>query len=116
MRINVEDTDIDDGLRYLYQGEPFTGEVVEANQDGQILSLITLSGGIGHGPDLSWHPDGQRKTETTVQEGRAVGIGRAWHPNGQLAEEREFNDYGDLVRVSRWNEDGSPAPDSVTSL
>lgn len=115
MRINIDDTDIDDSLHYLYQGEPFTGEVVETNQAGQILNLITLSGGRGHGLELSWHPNGQLKTETTLEDGRAVGISRAWHPNGQLADEREFDDDGDLVSVIRWNEDGSPAPDSETS-
>jgi len=29
MRINIDATDIDDGLRYLHDGELFTGELVE---------------------------------------------------------------------------------------
>lgn len=110
MRINIDDTDIGDDLIYRYQGEPFTGELVETNRTGQIITLITLVEGRRHGPELSWFPTGQLETETILEHGRPIGTSRAWHSNGQLADERVFDEQGRVVESRRWNEDGSPAP------
>lgn len=110
MRINIDDTDIGDDLIYRSRGKPFTGEVVETDQSGRVINLMTMVDGRAHGPELSWFPDGQLKTETTLKDGRPVGISRAWHANGQLADERVFDDRGFIIESRRWNEDGSPAP------
>lgn len=110
MRINIDDTDIGDDLAYRYRGQPFTGEVVETNRAGQVINLMTLVDGRGHGPELSWFPNGQLETETLLEEGRPVGTSRAWHANGQLADERVFDERGIVIESRRWNEDGSPAP------
>lgn len=110
MRINIDETDIGDDLAYRYKGELFTGEVVETDPHGRIISLLTLTDGRGNGPELSWFSNGQLKTETTLRDGRPVGASREWHANGALADERVFDERGFLVEYRRWNEDGSPAP------
>lgn len=54
MRINI-----DDGLRYLHDGEFFTGELVETDREGNVLTLITVRDGIRHGSFLEWFADGE---------------------------------------------------------
>lgn len=110
MRINIDDADIGDDLAYRYRGELFTGEVVETDQDGKVVNLLTLVDGRGNGPELSWFPSGQLKTETMLQDGKPVGTSRSWHPNGVLADERVFDDRGFVVGSRNWNDDGSEAP------
>lgn len=111
MRVNIDDTDQDDALRYVYNGELFTGEVVEMDKAGNVVGLTTVREGIPHGPDLGWYPDGRLEGETQVVDGRVVGTSRHWHPNGQLSEERDFDHRGHLVAVRRWNADGAPVPE-----
>jgi antitoxin component YwqK of YwqJK toxin-antitoxin module len=110
MRVNIDDTDFDDDLRYFYKGEPFTGEAVETDPAGRVIALTTFRNGIEHGPNLGWYSDGTRRSEIQVINGNAVGTSRHWHRNGQLAEENNFDEHGELVSRRRWNEDGSPAP------
>ena len=108
MRVNIDDTDMDKAQRFTYDGELFTGEVVETDRDGNVIGLTTVRDGIPHGPDLGWYPDGTLEGRTTVVDGMVVGVSSHWHPNGRLAEEREFDDRGQLVDVRRWREDGTP--------
>lgn len=54
MRINIDDADIGDDLAYRYSGKLFAGEMVETDQDGQVVNLLTLADGRGNGPELSW--------------------------------------------------------------
>lgn len=110
MRINIDETDFDDDLRYFHQGKPFTGEAIETAPTGELIALTTFRNGIEDGPHLGWYRDGSRRSETTVVNGKAVGISRKWYPNGQIAEEVEFDENGEMVMLRRWNEDGSPAP------
>ncbi len=110
MRVNIDDTDMDDGQRFRYRDELFTGELVETDQAGAVIALTTVRNGIAHGPDRGWYPDGTLQSEIEVVDGRAVGTSREWHHNGRLAEERLFDDRGRLVMTRRWNEDGSLIP------
>jgi antitoxin component YwqK of YwqJK toxin-antitoxin module len=110
MRINIDDTDLDDAGSYLHDGELFTGELVETDREGNVLALTPVVKGRVHGIERTWHRDGALETETSVVNGVAVGASRQWHPNGQLAEEREFTDRGNLVAVRRWSEGGTALP------
>lgn len=49
MRINIDDTDMDDNLSYTYNGELFTGEVVETNPAGDVIELGEYRLGVEHG-------------------------------------------------------------------
>lgn len=90
-----------------YEGEPFTGEVVEQLGD-QLIAQQFYVDGIPHGPDREWWVDGGPKSEGEIRHGMPTGIYRAWHRNGQLAEEREFADDGRVAVLRRWDEDGNP--------
>ncbi|KZM75405.1 toxin-antitoxin system YwqK family antitoxin [Nocardia terpenica] len=93
--------------RLMYQGEPFTGEVVETLGD-KILSQQSYVNGIPHGPDREWWPNGTLESEGQMRDGRPYGIYRRWHENGQLAGEKHFGDDGALHTVLEWDEDGNP--------
>lgn len=110
MRINIDDTDLDSDMRYLYQGEPFTGEAVETVSGGRVIAVTTYRNGREHGPSWEWYPDGQMKFEGETRDGRAIGVNRRWHRNGQLAEEHIFDTQGRLVSVRRWDDNGMPQP------
>ncbi len=107
MRVNIDDTDRDDALRYIYDGAPFTGEIEETDRAGNVIALLNVRNGIQEGPELSWYADGTLETESTFVDGGIVGTSRAWHPNGQLADERVFDDRGHLVQVRSWAADGT---------
>jgi antitoxin component YwqK of YwqJK toxin-antitoxin module len=110
MRIDIDDVDVDmdEGQRYLYRDEPFTGELYETDRHGTVIASFGVLRGVRHGRHREWFPDGTLRIETMVVDGSAVDVSREWHRNGALAVEREFDDRGDLVAVRRWAEDGSP--------
>jgi antitoxin component YwqK of YwqJK toxin-antitoxin module len=109
MRVNIDDTTLDeDGTHYLYQGELFTGELVETLANGTIVTLKRVRNGQQDGVDQQWYPDGTPRSESTIVSGSAVGLSRQWHPNGQLAEEAELDHSGDVIWQRCWAEDGTP--------
>jgi antitoxin component YwqK of YwqJK toxin-antitoxin module len=112
MRVDIDDTDNDpdDPSRYLHEGEPFTGEIVETTPAGVVVTEFSVVAGLQHGSSRTWYGDGTLKTESTVERGVAVGTARLWHPNGQLAEERDFDERGHNVARRRWTADGTPVP------
>lgn len=107
-RVDVDDTEWDDGLFLLHDGEPFTGEVEETDADGRLLALETYRNGLADGDALRWHQNGRLRSEVVSNMGHAVGRAREWHENGQLAAEKTFDEGGRLVEVSMWDEDGAP--------
>ncbi|ATL66223.1 toxin-antitoxin system YwqK family antitoxin [Nocardia terpenica] len=104
---NFDPVSWDIDLRLVYQGEPFTGEVVETLGD-QLLSQEFYVNGISHGPDREWWPDGTLESEGQMRNGRPYGIYRRWHENGRLASEKHFSDDGRLHTVLEWDEAGNP--------
>ncbi|WP_446225209.1 toxin-antitoxin system YwqK family antitoxin [Nocardia sp. IBHARD005] len=99
--------DSDDDLCITYQGEVFTGEIVETGVD-KLLSQQFYVNGIQEGPDREWWSNGSLKSEGVMKNGRACGSFRRWHENGLLAQEQRFNDCGALFSVSEWAENGNP--------
>ncbi|MDA0567662.1 hypothetical protein LG943_25550 [Streptomonospora sp. S1-112] len=94
----------------LFQGTPYTGEVVELDPEGAVVGLITFRDGREHGPWREWYPDGRPRVEGRVEEGvGAVGAWRTWYPDGRLAQERVFSASGDELSFRRWGPDGALA-------
>ncbi|MDG4835724.1 hypothetical protein O7631_04245 [Micromonospora sp. WMMD967] len=108
MRVDYDDVETEDDLRVTYQGEPFTGEVVERSPQGQVVALTTYFEGMEDGPSAEWYPTGERKAEGSVRYGTAVGVHEEWHRNGNLASRVEFDDQGRMLSQQRWAEDGTP--------
>ncbi|HEY4459878.1 MAG TPA: hypothetical protein VGN81_36545 [Pseudonocardiaceae bacterium] len=106
MRINDDDTDMDESLRILYQGELFTGEVVETDDDGTVIRLNTYRDGRVDGVQREWFNDGMLRSEYQASMGFPAGESREWHENGQLALRQEFDEYGVLRKREVWDEHG----------
>ena len=78
MRVNIDDTDFDDGLRYFYKGEPLTGEAVETDPDGNMIEITTFRNGVEEG--RSWH--GTRTAHANTRACCRMGIPSAWCASG----------------------------------
>ncbi|SFS94245.1 toxin-antitoxin system YwqK family antitoxin [Saccharopolyspora flava] len=108
IRVDEDDTEMDETGRVFYQDEPFTGVTVEKARDGSVVSTYSYFAGYPDGPFKEWRSNDQPREEGTMRDGRPVGILREWHPHGQLATETEFDDHGSLIRKNSWTEDGTP--------
>lgn len=116
MRINREKTIMNAASIVLYEDEPFTGELVDLDDDGAMIGLTSYRGGLEHGPQYEWFPDGKKELEGQCGQGSAVGDWREWHENGNLAEYSHFNQYGELLHLQRWNEKGELVEDKKSSI
>jgi antitoxin component YwqK of YwqJK toxin-antitoxin module len=107
IHVFLDDSELDDSLRLVHEGEPFTGELV--NTYGETLIFLeTYRDGWRDGPLREWYEDGTPKAEGMARHSLAVGTYREWHRNGRLAVEKLFNDKGRLVSEKHWDEDGTP--------
>jgi antitoxin component YwqK of YwqJK toxin-antitoxin module len=107
-RVNFDDTDMDASQRVLYQGELFTGEVVETDEDGVVIRVNTYRDGSEDGPQREWFNDGMLRSEYHATGGLPTGESRDWHENGQLSRRQEFDQYGHLRVREQWDENGVP--------
>ncbi len=113
MRVEFDDVDTDDDTRVEYQGEPFTGEVVERAPDGQVIALTSYFNGVEDGPTTEWYPTGELKATGSVAHGRAVGLHEEWYRDGTLAAQDEFDERGRHLARRRWDEAGNPTEDKA---
>lgn len=104
--VNIDDIEYTDDLFVIYEGEPFTGEVVDYYADGQLRKIETYGNGIPRGPERTFYPDGSIKSEYWNVDGGWHGIGRTWFPNGQPESETRY-DHAEVVERKRWSEDGT---------
>jgi antitoxin component YwqK of YwqJK toxin-antitoxin module len=111
VRVDIDDTSQDDGFTYTYEGRPFTGEVVDTDDHGNVVGLTPVVDGIPNGVERAWYPDGTLRLEIMMVRGVAVGTSRRWYPDGRLAEERDIDERGDLAAVRRWDREGRPIAD-----
>ncbi|GAB3442562.1 hypothetical protein GCM10027570_09670 [Streptomonospora sediminis] len=106
MRVHDDDTESDEDGFVLYNGEPFTGEVIETNKEGDVVSLVTYKMGIEHGPWVEWYSNGQKMVEGHNHQGSAVGTWKKWHKNGVISEERIHNDNHRAATYRSWDKNG----------
>lgn len=113
MRIDYEDSYLDDDMRVHYEDELFTGEVVHRDSAGRVIAEISYVEGVPSGPQAEWYSDGTKKNEGQATFGLAVGDWRKWHPNGQLAEHSVFSPQGRRTHRRRWDKDGNLTEDKA---
>ena len=114
MRIDYDDTDGDADGTVLFEGVPFTGEVVDHWPDGTVQSSTAYRNGVEDGPYREWHRNGTLRTEG-LNDPRygAAGIWREWDERGRLIEERSFGRDGEMTAVRRWDGDGRPVGETA---
>lgn len=103
MRVNIEDTE-DDYNGVLYEGVPYTGEVVEIGRESKLISLCNYYAGVQDGPYSEWYGPDRPFKQGTMRFGLLIGVNRKWHPNGQLALETEFDDQGRELYRREWDD------------
>ncbi|MBB6118581.1 toxin-antitoxin system YwqK family antitoxin [Nocardiopsis algeriensis] len=116
LRVDAGDEDLDfDPVNWntLYKGVPFTGEMVEYDEEGNLVEYSVYENGSENGPERVWYPDGRLKVEGTLRTGLPQGVWRTWHPNGRLARRTEFDDAGNQIRIQHWDPEGVLIRDTV---
>lgn len=108
MRVNEDDVELYEGTYVQYNGEDFTGEVVETLEDGTIIALNTYLDGLEDGPQRAWDADGVLVSEYSASKGMPVGESKHYHENGQLRRLQEFDQFGTLRKREVWDENGVP--------
>lgn len=116
MQVKSEETTMDSASRVLHQGRPFTGELVDTDDEGRTLGITGYREGVEHGPQAEWYPDGAKRLEGQCDRGSAVGEWHQWHANGRLAEYSLFNKYGELIHLKRWDEAGTLLEDKKSAI
>ncbi|ANZ38704.1 hypothetical protein BBK82_24190 [Lentzea guizhouensis] len=106
LRVRVEDTE-DRAEGVFHQGTPFTGEVVEVGEDGNLLSLYTYYAGTQDGPYAEWYSPDRPFRTGTMRFGLLIGVHRQWHPNGQVALETEFDAQSRQLYRREWDDQGN---------
>lgn len=110
MRVNMDDITRDQAEYVLYNGERFTGEVVETTDDGTVIGVNTYLDGSEDGPQREFYYDGAPRAEYWMVNGKVSGEARVWHENGQLARLQHWNEYGEMTKHEEWDENGRPDP------
>lgn len=107
-RIDINDpaVDMDAGQRLLYDGEPFTGEVVEGFMEDP-TSLETYRDGWLHGPWRLWYGPGLPKAQGEFVNTGFVGEVLTWHYNGRLESRQLFSERSIELADYAWDEDGN---------
>ena len=93
--------------RYLYQGKPFTGEMIEPGVGEVPKAVSEFRDGLRHGMSRVFYPDGKLRSEARYEYSRPVGADRTWYENGQLEEEITYTEDSTYVSTKRWSEDGT---------
>jgi len=103
MRINIDEADFDDDLRYFHQVEPFTGEAIETAPTGELIALTTFR--MGSSTDLTVvgtgtvHAAPKRRSPTVRQWApRGSGIPMVNRGRGRVRRERRNDDASTLER------------------
>lgn len=110
LRVNVDDLvegEYGEGVDYRYDGEPFTGEMIEIAPNGRLIKSEIYKEGVPHGPSREWYPNGVLREVGESRKGDPIGEWREWHPNGRLAALRLFSEFGNPLGHKLWDEDGN---------
>lgn len=112
LRVDFDEMDTQDGLTYIWKGQPFTGIAYELRPDGTLRDEIEFVDGQMHGPSRDWYESGQIESETAYYCGTPYGPDRNWDECGRLRREA-FLEFGFPAREKRWDEHGRLTLDTV---
>lgn len=118
MRIDTNDDRLTEGPfgELLYDGAPFTGEIVEAGVDDRILGSAFYRDGREEGAESEWYSDGTRKVLGWYQDGEPAGHWKEWYPDGALAQHTYFEPPGTVGWRKRWDKDGKMMKNTEISV
>jgi MORN repeat variant len=92
LRVDISDSRIiQDGPRWLLDGNSFSGELRRLDSDDAVTILPIIDGWLD-GLTRSNYANGKVRGEGAFVKNQPTGLHRSWWPNGQLQAERNFID------------------------
>ena len=85
--IEIANVDAGGGLTYHYNGLPFTGTIVEYNNNGVLIGEFITKNGSKEGRIALYYNNGQIMDEHFEKDNRLYGIYKEWDENGNLLSE-----------------------------
>ena len=87
--IELMHPDAGGGNVYFYNGEPFTGTIVE-HMNGVLVGEITVINSHTEGRVASYYNNGQIRYEYFQKHNRMYNLYRRWNINGVLEKEIDY--------------------------
>jgi antitoxin component YwqK of YwqJK toxin-antitoxin module len=89
LRVSYDDLEIQGfnaggGVIYRYQGNLFTGVIVEFYDDGKVESETEFKNGSKEGVHRTYHPNGKIENEYLEKNNREYGVDKTWDESGNL--------------------------------
>ena len=67
--------------------KPYTGRIIDINNDGNIILETNCNRGKINGPWITWYDNGEKKYEGHYKNGYKDGLWKGWHDSGKLWKE-----------------------------
>lgn len=88
------------GIRYSYNGIPFTGIAYEYLENTQLyIHESSFIDGFEEGLQIKYHPNGQKSVEYYSKNGDVYNYVKKWDNEGNLIYHIEYDEYGNRTRV-----------------
>ena len=75
-----------------YKGTPFTGEIFENYENGQLKYKSNFKDGELDGLDESYYENGKLYIKSNIKDGKEDGLYEEYYENGQLKYKRNYKD------------------------
>jgi antitoxin component YwqK of YwqJK toxin-antitoxin module len=104
----------------LFNGQPYSGYVIEKYINGQDASKNAYFNGKLEGKQEKWFENGAKMEFRFYKENRKVGLHEGWYANGQkrfeyfiendipIKTHREWYQNGQLYSLSNYDQEGQP--------
>lgn len=94
-RVNYDDIEIGNvnaggGTMHYYKDEPYTGIIVEYNDQGVLVAEFSVKDGHDHRKSILYHDNGQIREEHFRSYNRPYGLYREWDEQGNLMTTIDF--------------------------
>jgi len=90
--IEIMGPDYGGGTIFYYNNHPFTGTIVEYDNNGILISEFVVLNGSKHGRNVFYNSNGQIIEEGFISYNRPYGFHKEWDGNGNLIKEINFGD------------------------
>lgn len=95
MNVNFDDIEINSfdaggGAIYFHNNQPFTGTIVEYNNNNVLIGEFEVLNGSKHGRTASYFNNGQILEEGYISYNRPYGIYKKWNESGNLIKQVDF--------------------------
>lgn len=98
INIEVKHPDAGGGSTYYYQGQPFTGTIVEFHDNGNLIGETEIKNSYIDGRIRQYYENGQIEEEKFKRFNRIYGTYKYWNEEGILILHIIYDDNGNEVQ------------------